>query len=77
MFVTNPKATKCSFMLLKVLCFISLRISGQGERLKANGGKYVGEWKNGMRNGKGIETDAITGKQTEGFWQNNVLIRRL
>ncbi len=49
---------------------IDNRYTGQGTFTNSNG-KYVGEYTNGMRNGKGTYT-WFNGAKHEGYWQDGV-----
>ena len=37
-----------------------------------NGNIYIGEWMNGMRNGRGKEIGKEGDMIYEGYWQNNI-----
>lgn len=43
---------------------------GQGTLTFANGNKYVGEWKDGLRSGEGV-FDWANGNKYEGKWAKN------
>lgn len=44
-------------------------MEGKGTFFNVDGGKYEGQWKNGKKNGRGIEID-VKGKQIKGIWKD-------
>ena len=47
------------------------KMQGQGTATLPDGRKYVGEWKDGMRHGKGTMFDYTTGESKSGKWKDN------
>jgi hypothetical protein len=45
-------------------------VNGYGTYIINDGDKYVGEWKDGLRNGQGTYTDA-DGTIDKGLWEND------
>ena len=49
--------------------------NGYGTYTQADGGKYIGEWKDDKRNGQGTYTSA-DGTIKKGIWENGKLVER-
>ena len=47
------------------------KMQGQGTATLPDGRKYAGEWKDGMRHGKGTMFDSTTGESKSGKWKDD------
>lgn len=57
----------------KTECFLLLRMHGTGEYSFSNGTKYVGEWKEGTFDGKGV-MHFPSGTKYEATWKNGRVV---